>query len=57
VTSLWLADRVEQPWTASQLDDGPRSADVIVVGAGTTGLMTALLLARADKNVLVVEAR
>jgi glycine/D-amino acid oxidase-like deaminating enzyme len=52
-----LADRAEQPWAASQLDDGPRSADVIVVGAGITGLMTAVLLARARRDVLVVEAR
>ena len=57
MTSLWLADRAEQPWTASQLDDGPRSADVIVVGAGIAGLMTAVLLARAHRDVLVVEAR
>lgn len=57
VTSLWLTDRAEPPWTASRLDDGPRSADVIVVGAGITGLMTAVLLARAGKDVLVVEAR
>ena len=57
MTSLWLADRAEQPWTASQLDDGPRSADVIVVGAGIAGLMTAVLLARAHRHVLVVEAR
>jgi glycine/D-amino acid oxidase-like deaminating enzyme len=52
-----LADRAEQPWTASGLDDGPRSADVIVVGAGITGLTTAVLLARAGKDVLLLEAR
>lgn len=57
MTSLWLADRAEQPWVASRLDEGPRSADVIVVGAGITGLMTAVLLSRAGKDVLVLEAR
>ncbi len=57
VTSLWLTDRPEPPWTASRLDEGPPSADVIVVGAGITGLMTAVLLARAGKDVLALEAR
>ncbi|BBX61677.1 FAD-dependent oxidoreductase [Mycobacterium saskatchewanense] len=57
MTSLWLSDRVEPPWSASRLEDGPRSADIIVVGAGITGLMTAVLLARAGKEVLVLEAR
>jgi glycine/D-amino acid oxidase-like deaminating enzyme len=57
MTSLWFAERAEQPWVASQLEDGPRSADVIVVGAGITGLMTAVLLTRAGKDVLVLEAR
>lgn len=52
-----MADRAEPSWAASQLDDGPRSADVIVVGAGITGLMTAVLLARAGRGVLVLEAR
>ncbi|MEE6138122.1 FAD-dependent oxidoreductase [Mycobacterium sp. 050128] len=57
MTSLWLADRTQPPWTASQLDDGSHSAEIIVVGAGITGLMTAVLLARAGKEVMVVEAR
>ena len=52
-----MDDRDEQPWAAGRLDDGPRSADVIVVGAGITGLMTAGLLARAGKDVLLLEAR
>lgn len=57
MTSLWLADRTQPSWTASQLDDGSRSAEIIVVGAGLTGLMTGVLLARAGKEVMVVEAR
>src|SRR5881397_1615297 len=57
VTSLWLSNRAEPQWTATELDAGARSAEVIVVGAGITGLMTAVLLARAGKDVLVLEAR
>jgi glycine/D-amino acid oxidase-like deaminating enzyme len=56
MTSLWFAERAERPWTANQLADASRSADVIVVGAGITGLVTAVLLTRAGKDVLVVEA-
>ena len=54
MTSLWLDrpfERVSDPFPA-----GNRFEDV-VVGAGLTGLTTALLLARAGRRVGVVEAR
>ncbi|MGV0836225.1 FAD-dependent oxidoreductase [Mycolicibacterium thermoresistibile] len=57
MTSLWLADRTNQPLPPRTLDPGNRRADVVVVGAGITGLITAVLLARAGKDVLVVEAQ
>jgi glycine/D-amino acid oxidase-like deaminating enzyme/nitrite reductase/ring-hydroxylating ferredoxin subunit len=53
VTSLWLE-------TAETLPSDPlpeQPVDEIVVGAGITGLVTALLLARAGRRVAVVEAR
>ena len=56
MTSLWLTGRADQPLAPSPLDTGARSADVAVVGAGITGLITAVLLARAGRNVLVLEA-
>ncbi|GFG52983.1 FAD-dependent oxidoreductase [Mycolicibacterium agri] len=56
MTSLWLADRANHPSAPSPLLEAEREADVVVVGAGITGLVTAVLLARAGKNVLVLEA-
>jgi len=56
MTSLWLTDRADQPPPPSPLDNGARTAEVVVVGAGITGLITAVLLARAGRNVLVLEA-
>ncbi|WNG87865.1 FAD-dependent oxidoreductase [Mycobacterium sp. ITM-2016-00317] len=56
MSSLWTDDRIETPASPDDVDR-VRTADVVVVGAGITGLTTALLLARAGKKVVVVEAR
>ena len=56
MSSLWLADRANRPTPPNPLAEADRHADVVVVGAGITGLVTAVLLARAGKNVLVLEA-
>jgi glycine/D-amino acid oxidase-like deaminating enzyme len=56
MTSLWLADRADRPLPPNPLVEADRSADIAVVGAGLTGLITAVLLARAGKDVLVLEA-
>lgn len=54
--SLWLDGRGEQPTRTPSVPE-QLSYDVVVVGAGLTGLTTAVLLARAGKRVIVVEAR
>lgn len=56
MTSLWLAGRPEQALPPDPLDESQRTADVVVVGAGLTGLITAVLLARAGRDVMVLEA-
>ena len=53
MTSLWLADARIPP--SDPLPD--HALHDVVVGAGITGLTTALLLARAGRRVAVVEAR
>lgn len=52
MTSLWL-DRT----LSTSTDPLPERVDDLVVGAGLTGLTSALLLARAGRQVAVVEAR
>jgi glycine/D-amino acid oxidase-like deaminating enzyme/nitrite reductase/ring-hydroxylating ferredoxin subunit len=54
LTSVWR-DRHPRPESVGPEVSG--EWDVVVVGAGITGLTTAALLSRAGKSVLVVEAR
>lgn len=56
MTSLWLSNRVESATPPGSID-GADVPEVVVVGAGITGLTTAVLLARAGKRVVVLEAR
>lgn len=53
MTSLWLDHALPLP--SDPLPEGP--VEDLVVGAGITGLVTGLLLARAGRRVAVVEAR
>jgi glycine/D-amino acid oxidase-like deaminating enzyme/Rieske Fe-S protein len=54
MTSLWL-DR-GQSFSTDTFEAGS-NYDTVVAGAGLTGLVTALLLARSGQRVLVLEAR
>ncbi|MGG7464956.1 FAD-dependent oxidoreductase [Plantibacter sp. YIM 135347] len=57
MTSLWLDRTSTIPTDAPDGPGSERRFDEIVVGAGITGLVTALLLARAGHRVAVLEAR
>lgn len=54
MTSLWLDGAARAP--SDEFDEG-RHFDEIIVGAGITGLITAVLFARSGRRVAVLEAR
>src|SRR5204862_1060973 len=55
LTSLWQATANEVPQEVASLPAG--IVDVVVVGAGITGLSTGLELVKAGKSCVVVEAK
>ncbi|MFD2206822.1 NAD(P)/FAD-dependent oxidoreductase [Kiloniella antarctica] len=52
----WWADSQFEPDFFSQTDAPPEKADVVIVGAGYTGLSAAITLARAGRDVVVLDA-
>lgn len=58
--SLWWRLRDPRGWGVRQPEvpaELPTHTEVLIVGAGLTGLVTAVLLGRAGRAPLVVEAR
>ena len=57
LTSAWWARSGDSPVEAMLAQEVPSRADVVVVGAGLTGLSTAVRVAQLGMEPLVIEAR
>src|SRR5689334_17278313 len=57
MTSLWHATHLPRTDRAHSQEPLPERAELVVVGAGITGLTTALLARRAGLDVLLIEGR
>jgi len=57
MTSIWKTGRRDGAAESAPVEVADRVFEVAIVGAGITGLATALMLLRAGRNVVVVEAR